>query len=143
MSKATKREMMEREADIQTAIESGLKPSEFAETLARKHKCSAHSISRQYRDIINAMIEIQQDDRAELKVKLMLRNEHLYREALKKDNIRGAMDSINLQAKLGGLYDPTKVKEEEKKQPIFNFVESGEATLAVVPKDDDDSAVNE
>jgi len=143
MSKATKRQMLEREEDIQAAIAEGKTPKEFSEDLARKHKCSAHSIERQYRAIINEMIEIQKEARGELKVKLMARNDLLYKKALEAGNVKNAMDSINLQAKLGGLYEPKKEKKEETKQPVFNFVEKGDANLTVVREDDDDDdAVN-
>ena len=141
MSKATKRQMLEREEDIQVAIEQGKAPRDFTEELARKHDCSPNSIERQYRAIINALIEIQKEDRAELKVKLMMRNDNLFKKALDGNNIKSAMESINLQAKLGGIYEAKKEAKEEKKQPVFNFVENGDKTLQVVPEDDD--AVND
>ena len=137
MAKATKRQMMEREEDIQARIEVGETPKDFSADFARKHKCSEHSIERQYREIINAMVEIQKGDRAELKVKLMMRNDYLFKQALKEGNNKHAMESINLQAKIGGLYEAKKETAEEQKQPVFNFVQSDNSNLQVVPDDDD------
>ena len=148
MSKATKREMLEREDDIQAKLKLGQDIGDFAQDLAEKHNCSKHSIERQYRVIINAMIELQKEDRAELKVKLMLRNDAIYKRVTEAKNSpfnpKLAMDSINLQAKIGGLYTPEKGEAAaEPIQPVFNFTHRDNSIpLAVVPEDDDDKAGN-
>lgn len=141
MAKATKRQMIEREEDIQEQLRQGLELSQFSEALARKHKCSKSSIERQYYAIINEMAEVQKEQREQLRVQMLLRTNHLYQRALESGNIKNAIDAVNLQSKIGGLYQPEKQEKEERKAPPqFLFQER---KLSVVPKDDDDTAGNE
>jgi len=121
MSKATKRQMVEREDDIQIKLAKGLDIKDFSAELATKHRCAELSITKQYRTIIKAMVAIQKENRGELKVTLMMRNDHLYRTALAKGNIKYAMDAINLQAKIGGLYEAEKIEEKKKTLPQFRY----------------------
>lgn len=140
MGKATKKQMLDREEDIQAELRLGKDIHQFAEDLARKHKCSKGSIERQYQSMINSMAESQQEKREELRIKMQLRTDYLYNAALSAGNIKNAIDAVNLQAKIGGLYQPEKEKEKEKIQPpTFQFRQRDEAVpLQVVPKDDDD-----
>jgi len=140
MAKATKRQMLEREEDIQESLREGKSIGTFGPELATKHRCSAGSIERQYRAIINYMKARQEEARDELKVQLMLRNDRLYEMALHSGNVKHAMDVNNLQAKIGGLYQPDKLAEGDKeKPPSFMFEERDNSVpLTVVPEDDDD-----
>jgi len=131
--------MIEREEDIQEHLRLGQDIGQFSQSLATKYNCSKHSIERQCRGILKDMANMQKENREELRVKLMLRNDHLYNRALADGKIKVAIDAVNLQAKIGGLYQPDKEEAEEKPQaPSFSFSERNNAIpLAVVPEDDD------
>ena len=108
----------------------------LSEELAKKHKCSKSSIERQYYKIMKDLAELQKEQREELRVQMIMRTNHLYQRALETGNIKNAIDAVNLQSKIGGLYQPEKAEKEEKPQaPKFVFQER---KLSVVPKDDDD-----
>lgn len=140
MAKATKRQMIEREEDIQDALRLGKDFRAFGPELAKKHKCSKSSIQRQYLNLVSEMASKQKDSREELRVELMLKTQHLYDLALENGNIKNALDALNSQAKMGGLFQPEKAEKVEKiAPPSFHFVERDNSIpLAVVPKDDDD-----
>jgi hypothetical protein len=136
MAKATKRQMIEREEDIQAQLRMGREISQFAEELARKHKCSKGSIERQYYNLMKDLAEVQKEKREELRVQMLMRTNHLYQRALEDGNIKNAIDAVNLQSKIGGLYQPEKADKEEKPQaPKFVFKERN---LSVVPKEKED-----
>lgn len=141
MARATKRQLIEREEDIQTAIRLGQEPTDFAKVLATKHKCSPGSIMRQYREIINYLAETQKDEREGLRAELEMQAKHIQSKALEQDNLKHALDAINQRAKLAGLYNPAKEEAaKEPPKPVFNFVpRDNSVPLAVVPKDDDES----
>lgn len=49
----------------------------------------------------------------ELKASLMARVDHIFNQALENENLKTALESINLQAKIGGIYDKKEVVEEK------------------------------
>lgn len=141
MARATKRQLIEREEDIQEAIKQGRDLNKFAAELATKHKCTPASIKRQYRDIINQLAETQKDEREGLRAELELQARHIQSIALEKGSLKNALDAINQRAKLGGLYQPDKAEEEKApEKPVFNFTKRDNSVpLSVVPKDKDDN----
>lgn len=140
MARATKKQLIEREEDIHTAIRLGQEPAEFSKILAKKHDCSPHTIMRQYRELVNQLAESQKEVREELRVELELQAKHIQSLALQNGNLKNALDAINQRAKLSGLYLPEK--EETPKappKPVFNFVKQDNSVpLSVVPEDDDE-----
>lgn len=140
MAKATKKQMIERDDDIQDALRLGQDFRTFGPILAKKHNCSKGSIQRQYLNLVSELAGKQKESREELRVELMLKVQHLYDVALKAGNIKNALDALNSQAKMGGLFQPDKAEEKDKAAPpSFNFIERDNSVpLTVVPKDDDD-----
>jgi hypothetical protein len=143
MSKATKRQMIEREEDIRDNLSAGRELRSFAPDLAKKHRCSELSIKRQYYQILNEMVEQNKGRRDELRVKLMERNDYLYQRALRDNNIKQAADINNLQAKIGGLYQPdTKQEAEKPRQPVFNIVANDSKVVPMVSDEEDGTDTN-
>jgi hypothetical protein len=140
MARATKRQLLEREKDIHTAIKKGQDPSSFAAALAKKHKCSENSILRLYREIIRDMRQAQAERRSELQVELERQAKYVQDLALEQNLLKSALDAINLRAKIGGVYkDEAKEEAKEPPKPVFNFMKSDNSVpLSVVPKDEDD-----
>ncbi len=140
MAKATKRQMIEREEDIRAALAKGERTNQFAPQLAKKHRCSEGSIIHQYRVLMKELAEINKESREEFRAEMKMRAQHVFAQALKEKMYKTALDAINVESKISGLYQPEKPQEKEKEAPpSFQFKERGEAIpLAVVPEDDDD-----
>ena len=140
MAKATKKQMIDREEDIHEALRLGQDFRTFGPILAKKHNCSKLSIQRQYLNLVSELAGKQEESREELRVELLMRVRHLYDLALADGNIKSALDSLNSEAKIGGLFKPDKVEKEEKiAPPSFNFVERDNSIpLTVVPEDSED-----
>ena len=136
---ATKREMMERADDIKEALLRGEPASSFIPIIANKFNCSKSTIERQYRSIITLLANEQKEQLHQLRSELIMRSESLYRLAVERGNIRNAIDAINIQAKIAGLYLPEKEEKEAKEvAPIFQFKKVDNSNLSVVPDDDDE-----
>lgn len=145
MSRATKRQMTEREDDILEALRLGQDFRTFGSVLAKKHNCSKSSVHRQYLNLVSEMASQQKETREELRVELMIKTQFLYDKALEAGNIKNALDAVNSHAKMAGLFQPDKEEKEEKvAPPSFHFVEKDNSIpLAVVPEDkDDDTGTN-
>ena len=136
MSKATKRQMLEREEAIRDNLAEGRDIRDFVSELAKKHACSELSIKRQYYQILNELVEVSKGARDELRVKLMARNDYLYKQALQQGNLKQAADINNLQAKIGGLYQPDQKKADEKPAaPVFNIVSNEDKNVVPMVSD--------
>jgi len=78
-------------------------------------------MERQYYSLINAMASVVDEGRAELRAKLMARNDHIYRQSLSEGKYKTALDANTAQAKLGGLHEV--VNKEQKMPDVINVGE--------------------
>lgn len=130
MSKASKMQMKQREADILELLNQGHSRSDIGKLLCEKYFCTPNAIERQHDNIIKKWVEANKDQVDEAKAQYILRLGHLYQKAYRQGQIKLASDIIEKQAKLMGLYNP-KV-ENIKETPKINIIERN-APLAVVP----------
>lgn len=140
MAKASKAEMLQREQDIRDHLSRAIPVADMCRNLAQKWKVSESAIRKQYENVVNDMRIKDSAKREDLRSTLLLRYEHLYREALADGRHKVAAEILNLVSKLSGLYEPEKEKKVE--QPKFLRAKEGDFSkpLSLV---DDKKAENE
>jgi hypothetical protein len=95
--------MYERQKDIQTCMTHGKTRAETCRELAEKWKVSVRSMERQYDDMVQVIEKEVEAGRAELRAKLMARNDEIYKKSMSEAKYKTALDANIAQAKLGGL----------------------------------------
>jgi len=97
--------MYRREIAINEMIAEGDSKNKMCEELSIRFSVSPRSIENQYYQILKTIQTMVDENRAELRSKLMLRNDEIYKKAMTKRQFKTALDANAAQAKLGGLYD--------------------------------------
>jgi hypothetical protein len=108
MAKASKLDMQNREKDIQECMAHGKTRVETCRELAVKWKVSAYALERQYDGIVQDMEKVVEAGRAELRAKLMLRNDDIFKRCMAEGIYKTALEANNSQAKLAGLLSDKK-----------------------------------
>lgn len=110
--------MYERQKDIQKCMTQGLTRAETCRSLADKWRVSVRSMERQYDDMVQTLEKEVEAGRAELRAKLMARNDEIYKLAMQEASYKTALDANMSQAKLGGLLTEKAVEGDKVPQLI-------------------------
>jgi hypothetical protein len=116
--KASTAEMYLRQQDIQACMAKGSTRAETAREVADKYRVSVRSIERQYDDMVVLMEKQVEAGRAELRAKLMSRNDDIYKKSMAAEEYKTALAANTEQAKLGGLLISQKSEGNEPPQII-------------------------
>lgn len=139
MARLTKRQMYERERSIHAMIRRGASVNTIEEKLSKKYECAKSTIRAQYNKVMTDLIEANKEALPELKANLMERANFIFEKALENDNLKTALETINLQAKIGGVYN--KSDKAEDKTP--EFITIGKKTENITPISDAKKSTNE
>lgn len=118
MAKATKKEMYQRELDMQELIAEGKPRAEILEVCADSWGVSPRTVESVYYKVVNSMQTLVDEGREELRAKLMTRNDLIYQRALKGGNFKTALDANLAQAKIAGLLRPTEENKKSESKKI-------------------------
>lgn len=132
--KATRLELLEREQDIQRLMSQGVDRNQICEQIGRKYAISPRTVETQYYRIVDEMARMVEEGRDELRVSLMARQEMIFKQAAADGQLKTALDAINSQAKLGGLYD---AKALDNKQPKVIVIGEGDFSQKSKASDDE------
>jgi F0F1-type ATP synthase membrane subunit b/b' len=110
--------MYERQKDIQTCMTHGKTRAETCRELAEKWKVSIRSMERQYDDMVQSLEKEVEAGRAELRAKLMARNDEIYKKSMAEAKYKTALDANIAQAKIGGLMVERQVEGDKVPQLI-------------------------
>jgi hypothetical protein len=110
--------MYNREKDIQECMAKGMTRKETCRTLGEKWKVSAYSLEHQYDQIVQAMEQVVEAGRAELRAKLMARNDEIFKKSMAEAKYKTALEANIAQAKLAGLLSEKKGEVEKPPQLI-------------------------
>ena len=107
--------MYKRGVEIRKMIGEGYPLSVIEEEIARIFKIAQATVRKQYYVILKEITQVVQEDREQLRAKLMARNETIYQKSITERQYRTALDANMAQAKLGGLFnqDDSKSKGPE------------------------------
>jgi hypothetical protein len=130
ISKASKREMYERELDIQSLMAEGLTSKEICEQLGKKWKVAPRTIRHQYEQLVQALEKEVEEGRAELRAKLMARNDLIYKKSMQEGKFKTALDANIAQSKLGGLGE--KAEQAPQRPEMITIKERGKADISLV-----------
>ncbi len=125
-----------RELDIYEMMALDVPKRTIYIDISKKYSISQRTVERQYKKILEKMQQELKDNRSELRSKLMVRNDLIYRKSMQDGKYKTALDANMAQAKLGGALEP---EQNQVKRPEFiNFFEkdNSSAPLKVVPGDD-------
>lgn len=125
--------MYNRERDIQKCMAEGKTRKETCRVLAEKWKVSAYSIEHQYDKLVQDLEQVVEAGRAELRAKLMARNDDIYIKSMAEAKYKTALDANTAQAKLAGLL--TEGKVEAEKPPQLITITQREYTSPTLVKD--------
>jgi len=106
---------------------------ETCRVLAEKWKVSAYSIEHQYDKLVQDLEQVVEAGRAELRAKLMARNDDIYIKSMAEAKYKTALDANTAQAKLAGLL--TEGKVEAEKPPQLITITQREYTSPTLVKD--------
>lgn len=115
--------MYERELEIQRMMAEGRSKVDICDIMAKKYGVSGRTVEAQYYRIVKGIQQTVEEGRAEIRATLMARNDHIYRLSLAEGKHKTALDAIQAQAKLAGLYEAEKI---ETKRPDIIEVESAD-----------------
>lgn len=119
MAKATKKEMYMREMELQEMIAEGKSRTEIMEECSKRWNVSPRTVENTYYKLVNAMQELVDAGREELRAKLMARNDYIYQRSLKTGKYKTALDANLAQAKIGGLFNEKEQKQVETKKIVI------------------------
>ncbi len=115
---------------IQALMGEGDSRKQICEKIAKQYKISPRTAERQYDQIVKALELIVEEGRAELRAKLMTRNDLIYKKSLQEGKFKTALDANMAQAKLGGLGE--KAESTPTRPEIITIRERGESKLGLV-----------
>ena len=122
MAKSTKQIMTLREVRIQELMSEGLDRNEIVDKVSEEFNVSPRGVKDQYYRIVNELTKMVEENRGEVRARLMARNDHLYRKSLAEGKYKTALDANVAQAKLAGLND--KVEKEQRTPEVIEIKEA-------------------
>lgn len=120
--KSNKVIMAAREKLITELISQGYTRKNIIQIVSEKFETTELSIAKQYDRMIQELKIDSASMREEARIKFMQRFEYLYQLSLKEKKLKTAMDIVERQAKLLGLYD--KVTAEKEQAPTIEIIEN-------------------
>ena len=120
--------MIIREVRIQELISEGQDKNTIVETVAAQFNVSPRGVQDQYYRIINELANMVEQNRSEIRSKLMVRNDHIYKKSLAEGKYKTALDANVAQAKLVGLGEKT---EKESKSPEVITIKEADQSKVV------------
>ena len=118
MAKASKLDMAKRENEILDLISKGKRRIEIGKMMCEKWNCSQQAIERQYDKIMEKMVEQTETEREHKRAEILMRMDEICRQAQKDGSFKMALDGLEKQARLYGLYEKHTEKKEEKPPEI-------------------------
>lgn len=100
--------MYKREVDIQQCMAEGKTRAETCRLLGEKWKVSAYSLEHQYDQVVQAMEKVVEAGRAELRAKLMARNDDIFKKSMAEAKYKTALEANIAQARIAGLLSEKK-----------------------------------
>lgn len=111
--------MYMREIELQEALAEGKTRTQIMEEFSERWDISPRSVENMYYKLVKQMEDLVIEGRAELRAKLMARNELIFQRALKQGQHKTALDANAAQAKLGGLFAEKENKKQDNKKIII------------------------
>lgn len=135
MAKATKQEMLEREAFINDLIARGEAKDTIIKEVAKKYKIANSSAERQYYQLLKTKSAQLMEHRELIRMELDSQLQDIHRSAKRQGLNKVAIEAINSRAKLLGLNEKVEKVEKRPDTIIFKEEDMGKK-LEVVPKID-------
>ena len=130
MAKATKKEMYQRELEIQELMAEGKTRDQICEICAERWKVAPRTVETQYYKLVTEMEKLVIESREELRATLMTRNDYIYQRSMKTGKHKTALDANMANAKIGGLFNEKAEMQKESKKIIIT--EREQPSLQVV-----------
>jgi len=123
-------DMYQRELDIQALMAEGLTSKQICEELGKKWKVAPRTIRYQYEQLIQTLEAEVLEGRAELRAKLMARNDLIYKKSMQDGKYKTALDANMAQSKLAGIGE--KTEEAPKRPEMITIKERGKTDISLV-----------
>lgn len=136
MARLSKRQIYEREQAIHALIRRGASVRTIEDKLSKQYNCAKSTIRSHYNRVMQELIDANKEAVPELKATLLARAEHIFEIAMDSGNLRTALDTINTQAKIGGVLDRSEKKED--KTPDFITIAKRDNVRPINKKADND-----
>jgi hypothetical protein len=135
MAKATKHQILKREQRIIELMSEGKDRNQIFDIISREDKVSPRTVETQYYRVVSSMEKLVDEDRAELRAKLMARQEAIFTKALTAGALKTALEATVAQAKLAGLNE--KIEKTPERPKMITLKEqdfSGKLEAVPAPK---------